>query len=187
MFDVWNILCGGGKMRTEKSRHSDVPAFVFGSLNMAVIADMFLAIAIVALATGAIPEFQFRIADICSAADGAAVGIGGFGCGFCGFVGASIKGDNFRPFLLNRLFLKKSSSVDPPAHGDYIQHIFAEEQEIVGQGNHGEQIVGEWIGDQIQNDDGQIHQSKDPCFYGNDEKQQELSIREQGGIAEDQA
>jgi hypothetical protein len=70
----------------KKPAQCDVPAFPFGSLNMAVIADMFLAIAIVALATGAIPEFQFRIADIRSAADGAAMGIGGFGCGFCGFV-----------------------------------------------------------------------------------------------------
>ena len=39
-----------------------------------------------------------------------------------------------------------SLQLDPPGHGNQIQHILAEEQEVVGKGNDGEQIVGEGVG-----------------------------------------
>ena len=41
---------------------------------MAVIIDMILAVAVVAAATGAVAEFQFRVGNVRSAADGALVG-----------------------------------------------------------------------------------------------------------------
>ena len=49
-------------------------------LNMAVIGDMLLAVAVIAFAPGAVAEFQFRIRHIGAAADGAPVGIGSLGC-----------------------------------------------------------------------------------------------------------
>ena len=41
---------------------------------MAVVADMIFAVAVVALAAGAVTEFQLRISYIRAAADGAPVG-----------------------------------------------------------------------------------------------------------------
>ena len=47
--------------------------------DMLVIADVVFAVAMVAIAPGAVPEFQLRIAHICPPANGAAVVVGGVG------------------------------------------------------------------------------------------------------------
>ena len=139
-------------------------------MNMTVVADVVFAVAVVALAAGTVTEFQFRIADICSAADGAAVGVGCF-LGFFGcLISCGIKLDHFRAFRLHRLLFKEPAQLDPPGLGNYIQNILAEDQEIVCQGNHGEQIIGEGVQNQIHDDDGQIKQGKNPGLHGDDEE-----------------
>lgn len=58
---------------------------------MRVIVDMILTVAVVALALGAVAEFQLRICYIGASADRAAVGVGGFRRGGGGFVGAGVE------------------------------------------------------------------------------------------------
>ena len=52
-----------------------------GSLNVGVIVDVVFAIAVIALAFGAVAEFQLRVGHIGAAADGAFVGVGGLPAG----------------------------------------------------------------------------------------------------------
>lgn len=44
-------------------------------LNMGMVIDVILAVAVISVATGAITEFQLRVAHICASADSAAVGV----------------------------------------------------------------------------------------------------------------
>ena len=111
-----------------------------------MVVDVVFAVTVVALAAGTVTEFQFGIADVSSAADGAAVGVDCSFGRFGGFSGTGVEGDDLCFFLLNRLLRKLPLGLDPPGKRQHIQHIFAEEQEVVGQGNHREQIVGEGIG-----------------------------------------
>ena len=151
---------------------------------------MILAVAMITAAAGAIAEFQIRMTYICTPADGAFMGVGGFrlrgGC----FVGAcGGEGDNFGTILLGCVILllsEKAPRIGPPGHGDHIQYIFAEEQEVVGKGDDGEAVIGEGIDQQAVEYQNQIDQREDPCFDRNDEKQQELGIGIHGGIAEEQ-
>ena len=96
-------------------------------INMAVIADVVFTVAVVAFTAGAVAEFQLRIADICTATDGAAMGVGGFGCGHGGLIRAGIgEGDHLGAtgFLTNRLTLaEQPPGVGPPGNRDHIQHI----------------------------------------------------------------
>ena len=46
---------------------------------MAVVINVVLAVTVIALASGAVPEFKLGIADIRTSANGAAVGIRSFG------------------------------------------------------------------------------------------------------------
>ena len=98
---------------------------------MAVVIDVILTITVVALTPGTITEFQFRIADIGSSADSAAMCVGRLSCGFIGSVRAVIKLDDFGFFL--RLFSEDPPYTDSPIHGNYIQHILSEEKEVVSQ------------------------------------------------------
>ena len=95
---------------------------------MCVIGDMLRAVAVVALAPGAVAEFQIRIRHIRAAADSAAVGVGCLGTGgFC-FVGAGLgEGDHFRPILAGGglCLFAQSAGVDPPGGGNQIQNILA--------------------------------------------------------------
>ena len=79
-----------------------------------------------------------------------------------------------------------SAGIDPPGLGQYVQHIPAEEQEIIGQGNHAEEIVGEGGSEEIQCNDCQIQQSKDPGLYGDNKEQQKMRVGIHGGITEKQ-
>ena len=171
--------------REQKKPAHCVPA-VSDLLDMAVVADMVFAITIVALAPGTVPEFQFRIADVGSAADGAPVGIGGFLL-FDGFIRTGVKLDDLWLFGLNRLFAEFSLCLDPPGQGKNVQYVLAEEQEVVGKRDYREQIVWEGIGEKIQHNDSQVKECKDPGFHRNDEEQQKLCIREQCCITEEQA
>ena len=151
-------------------------------LNVAVVIDMILAVAVIALAPGAVAELQFRVGHVRPAADGAAVGVGGFGRSLGGGVGASVELNDLG-LLPGGAFAQQPPGVGPPGLGDHVEHVFAKEQEIVGQGDDGEQIVGEGIGEQVDEHDHQVKQGKDPGLDGNDEKQQEMGVRVQRGIA----
>ena len=158
-------------------------------LNMAMIGNMVLTVAVVTLTAGAIAEFQFRIGNIGSAADGATVGIGGFGGSSGSFIRARVKANDFRFSLcgFDRLLLEQAAKIDPPGKGNHIEYIFAKEQEIIGKGNDGKQIAGEGQGEQVDQYNDQIDQSKDPGFDGNDEEQQESGIGVQRCIAQEKA
>ena len=68
------------------------------SLNMRMVINVVLTIAVIALAPGAIPEFQLRIAYIRPSADGAAVSIGGLRrCGSCLIGACAGERDNLGP------------------------------------------------------------------------------------------
>ena len=150
---------------------------------------MVFTVAVIAVAPGAVTEFQIRMGYICSAADSTPVGIGRFG--FCGgrFIGTGIeRNDLWLLFCRSRLFAfaDHPTEIGSPGNGNHIQYIFAEEQEIVGKGNDTEQIIGERQGYQIQYNDDQIKQGEDPCLDRDKEKQKKMSIRIQRGITEEQ-
>ena len=68
------------------------------SLNMRMVINVVLTIAVIALTPGAIPEFQLWVAYIRSSANGAAVGIGSFGCSGGCLIGACTgERDNLGP------------------------------------------------------------------------------------------
>ena len=155
-----------------------------------MIADVLLTVAVVAVAPGAVPELQIRVGEIGFAAYRAAVGVWGFGfCSGC-LIRACIEGDYLRLlFCTSGLFASAQhpAEIGPPGNGHYIQHIGPEKQEIVGKGDDAEQIIGKGKRKQIQNNDDQIEQRKDPGLDGNKEKQQKMGVRIQCGIAEKQA
>ena len=135
---------------------------------MGVVADVIFAVAVVTAAAGAVAEFQLRIGHIGTAADGALVSIGCFRLSDAGFVRAGAgEGDDLR---LGGSRLRGSAEqpagIEPPGNRNHIQHILAEEQEVIGQGNNGEEIAGESIHQQTVNHQRQIHQGKDQAFTG---------------------
>ncbi len=63
---------------------------------MRVIADVLLAVAVVAIAAGAVPELQLRIGNVGASADGTPMGVGGFNRSGCCLVGAgNVEGNGF--------------------------------------------------------------------------------------------
>ena len=172
--------------RYEKAcRNFGRPCVLF---NMGVVIDVVLAVAMVTLAPGAVAEFQLRIGHIRAAADGAFVGVGGFGrCHRC-LVGTGVgEGDGFGFLRFLGSSPEEAPGVHPPGHGEYIGHILAEEQEVVGKGDDGEQVVGEWIHDQIEYHQEQVNQRKDPGFHRDDEQEQKLGVGIHGGVSQEQA
>ena len=147
---------------------------------MLMVADMVLAVTVVALATGAIAELQFRVADISTAADGAFVGIGRLHTGSACLVRTGVgewnraaSGPIWRIILL---FLEQPGSIDPPGHGKHIDNVLAEEQEIVGEAHQGHHIqrkqeLGNAVCDHLHCGNCQIEHSKDPGLDRNDEEQ----------------
>ncbi len=154
-----------------------------------MVGDMLLAVAVVAIAAGTVPEFQFRIGSIGSAADSAAVGVGGLGRGGRCLIGSGIEGNHLWPvpgkILLCPFYT--APGIDPPGLGKHIQHITSKEQEIVGQGNNAEEIMGEGDGEEIQSHQHQIDQGENPGLHGNDEEQQKMGVGIHGGVAQKQA
>ena len=110
-------------------------------LNMCMITDVVFAVAVIAVAAGAITEFQLRIGHIGSAADGALVGVSFLGNLERSRTGSIGEGDSTG--LGSGLLFEKSADFDPPGQRNHIQNILAKEQEVVSQGDQREQIVGE--------------------------------------------
>lgn len=151
-----------------------------------MIVDMILTVAVVALALGAVAEFQLRICHIGASADRAAVGVGGFRRGGGGFVGACVKMDDLCLGLFG-LLAEQAAGIGTPRHGNHVQHVLAEKEKIVGKGDYGEQIVGETVGKQTEQHQCQIDQRENPRFHGDDEEKQEIRVGVQRGVAEKQA
>ena len=108
-------------------------------LDMSMIADMILTVAVVSVAAGAIAEFQLWIRYIGSAADGTAMGVGLLGSRpFCPLRW----GEGNRP-CPNLLGLASSMDLCPPSQRQQIADILAEEKQVVGKAHQGEQAVGE--------------------------------------------
>ena len=157
-------------------------------LDMNVVVDVVLAIAVIPPALGAVPEFQPPVAHVRPATDCAFVGVWGLGLGYSGLVGPG--GGKGMGLALGADFWRASSEkppgVGPPAHGNDIQHVFSEEQEVIGQGHHREQIGREGIDEQAVDDQHQVQQGEDPGPHGDNEHQQELCVRVQGGVGQEQ-
>ena len=154
---------------------------------MGVIADVIFTVAVISAATGAVAEFQIRMGHIGSSADGTPVGVGRLGSGGGSLVGTGIEADHLGLILACLLLFEQTGEVDPPGSGDHIQHILAEEQEVVGKRNDAEQIAGEGKGDQINDHDDQIKQGEDPCLHRDHEEKQEVGVGVHGGIGQEQA
>lgn len=145
-------------------------------LNMGVIVDMILAVTVVAVTPRAVPEFQFGIAQICSAADSTLMGVGGFHCGSSGLVRAGKLNRGVGGFGGFRFLPEEPGEIYLPRHRNHIGHILTEEQEIVCQGNQGEQVVGENIRKYTDKNQHQVNQCKDPGLHRDEEKQKEMGI-----------
>ena len=139
---------------------------------MHMTVNVVLAVAVVTLAAGAVTELQLGVTDVCSAADGAFMGVELFHRGGGCLVGTG-KGD--RAGLFGGLLLKELPGIDAPGNGDDIQHILAEEQQVVADGDQREQVVGDKTCSGKQNyvvkGQGEIQQCEDPGLYRDDEKQ----------------
>ena len=140
---------------------------------MGVVIDVILAVTVIAIAFGAVAEFQLRIGHIRSSADGALVIVRGLllstGVGRC-----PGKGDGTG--LLFGLFGHLSTELDPPGHWDHIENILAEKQQVVGNGQQGKEIDREGDprcgkADHINEGKSQIKESKDPGPDRDDEEQ----------------
>ena len=117
--------------------------------HMGMIGNMVLTVAMVAVAFGAIAEFQFRVGHVGATADSAFMMIGRFDLCVGGFIGTGIgerngAGAGLRLLRRIALFLfEKPGCVGTPGQREYIFNIRTEEQEIIGQGHQGEEIIGE--------------------------------------------
>ena len=96
--------------------------------DMGMTIDMILAVAVEAIAAGAVPKFQIGVGNISPAADGAFVGVGRFDGGGSGFVRAgSGEGDDFRATLFASLAAEQPPGICLPGNGNDIKNILAEE------------------------------------------------------------
>ena len=154
-------------------------------LDMGMIVDVILTVAVVSIAAGAVAELQLRISYIGSAADSAAMGVDLLGSRpFCP-IGW---GEGDRP-CTNRFGLAASVDLCPPRKRQQIGDVFAEEEQIVGKTHQREQTVGEEdLGEaKIEQFDGveqQIQQTQDPCFDRNDKENHKLCIGIERGIGD---
>ena len=142
-----------------------------------MIADVIFTVAMVAVATGAVPELQFWVGNIGPAADGAAVGIGR------GLLGSSFflrEGDRTR-FLLC-IFLHSPvlpSAAGPPSRRQQIQCILSCKQQEIGNTYQREQIAGEdeCVIINLGYNDYQIYNRQDPGLNRNYKENIKLAVR----------
>ena len=120
---------------------------------MIVVVDMILAVAEVTFATGTIPELQLRVGEVGPAADSTFVSVRRFGGDNGSLIRSGIgEGDGLCFLFFGTALFEQPPDIHAPGHGDHIEDIFSKEQEVVGQGDNGEQIVGEGITQQADDD-----------------------------------
>ena len=161
-------------------------------LDMGMVADMILTIAVITITTGAIAEFQLRVGYIRTAADGAAVGI----VCFCRSSALIILAVGERNGLTGCAAVLPCPilvcPLSPPGLGQQVLHIHAKEQEVVQKADQREQRMRQKIDgiafvEHLDGDHDQVEQRHDPCSDGNNEEDQKLCIRVGGGISQHQA
>ena len=146
-------------------------------LNVGMVGNMLLAVAVIAVAFGAVPKFQFRIGYVCFTAYGTLMQIIRSGRSVLRLVGGGGELDYFGPSGVGSvLFSEEFLYFYPQGERDDVQNIFPEEQEVVGNGNQREQTEREGIGEYFNQCQYQVKHSKNPGFYRNNEKQQERGI-----------
>ena len=155
---------------------------------MAVIVDVFLAVAVIAVTPGAVPELQLRVGNVCPSAYSAAVRIGSL-CGIAGafFVKRDRSGSG-RSCLSGSVF---STELTTQPEGQKIDNILSGEQKIVAQCHQRKQVVGEIKHRIAQIEHGskcqkQIDQRHDPCFDGDYKEQSKMTVRIGRGECQDQ-
>ena len=105
-------------------------------LDVCVIINMLLAVAIVTIAAGAIAELQFRMGCVCTAADSTAVVIiCKLSSTFC------TEGDGLSRSVM--CFFRFLPQLCLPAEWQQVFHIASKEQEISHHSHQWEQIMGE--------------------------------------------
>ena len=153
---------------------------------MLVIIDVVFTVAVIALALGAVTEFQFRIGHVRPPADRTFMGVGGVLLCGRGLIGAG-GGEGNGAGLAGCLFLYPAG-IELPGNGDHIHHISAEEQEVVGKSYQREEIEdGEREMKHRQQGQDQIQQSQEPGLHRDDEHDQKLCVGIQRGIGQKQA
>ena len=112
------MKCAATGAQNKRSGLTEVkPLLLF---DMGVVADVVFAVAMVAVAAGAVAKFQLWVRDIRSSAYGAAVGIGLLDGGGGRLVGTG-RGER-DGFCFGGLCLsaEKAAQVCPPGHGDHV-------------------------------------------------------------------
>ena len=105
--------------------------------------QMILTVFPIADAFAAIAEFQLWIRYIRAATHGAAMVIVLLFLLLLGLLG-DMEVDNLRPLGLG-LHPEKLLQLQAEAEGEDVQHVSAKEQKVVGNGNDGEQVIGETV------------------------------------------
>ena len=150
---------------------------------MGMIADVILTVAEIAVAAGAVAEFQLRIGGIGSAADCAAVGVVAFSLGLTA-------GEGDRAGLPGRHVFRPTLSL--PGIGNQIPYIPSKENKVVGKTNQGKQALGiaADLGcgcDNLINQINEVEQRHQPGLDGDKIEKQKLCIRVQSGKTDNQA
>ena len=164
-------------MRVSENSH-------FLLFNMCVVADVILAVAVIAFASGTVPEFQFRIAHIGSAAYGAAVVVW-FGFGRC-------VGDKWdRAGFLLGLPMPGPANFHAYRHREKIGKIAAGKQKEICKSHKGEQIVrkqvvGEGHLDDAYKNNKKINDSHNPSLHRDNEQNHKLRVGIGDGKNEEQ-
>ena len=142
--------------------------------HVGVVGDVVHAVAVVAVAAGAVPKFQFWIGHVCTTANCAAVGVRGLLWRLL----LPVKGD--WSVLFGRLGSPNPSvATGSPCGRQNIDNTFAHKQEEGSNAYQREQIGGEGKTClrkvcYIDYHHSQINQRHDPCLDRNDEENQKL-------------
>ena len=104
-------------------------------LNMRVIVDVVLAVAVVTTAPRAVSEFQFWVTNICATANGASMAVVWLVFGCC----LRTK----RNWAISWCFLLRFFHAHPTAEGEEIQDVFSHKDEIAAKCDQREQVMGE--------------------------------------------
>ena len=99
---------------------------------MGVIVDVIFAVAEITVTFGAVTELQLGVGNISAATNGAAMGIAGVSL-LCGYFAYFYFGKRNGFGLLSRNpFFENPEKFDAPTQRENIQHLLAEEKELVG-------------------------------------------------------
>lgn len=138
--------------------------------NMGVVIDVILAVAEVAVATGAVAELQLGIGHIGATAYGTAVQIGGLS-----FFLALVKGDCSGGPLLPG----SAMSAGADRLRQQIQYILTGKQQEIGNADQREQIMREQVAHiaHINDQQNQVKNAQEPGLYRDNEENQKLAVR----------